>query len=140
MRQQRQRRFRCSRTGMLYPADYIERWGSRYGIGLGPVPVSEALVNCYESRLGECEDPLMTMYPVAVCRAQVDLVDLNDDDPDLTDRVAVVALDDIHMDRRSEIMRTRQRAHRSEMARIYDAEISFRSSSAARIPGPDPKK
>jgi hypothetical protein len=122
-----QKRFRCARTGMLYPADYIEEWGRKYGIGLGPVPVSEALVNVYESKLGSCEDPMKSMFPVAVCRAQVDLVHLDDNDPELKDKVAIIALDDIHMEKRSEIMRSRQRVHSSEMSRIYEMEKEFRS-------------
>lgn len=40
--------YRCSSTGLLYPADYIEMWGRKYGIGLGPVPVSEAWESNYE--------------------------------------------------------------------------------------------
>ena len=133
-----QRRFRCSRTGMLYPADYIEQFGRRYGIGLGPVPVSEALINVYESKIGESEDPMKSMFPVAVCRAQMDLVDLDDNDPDLKSREAVIALDDIHMEKRAEIMRGRQRVHSSEMSRIYEMEKSFRLSASAiasRAPG-----
>jgi len=111
---------------MLYPADYVEQWGRRYGIGLGPVPVSEALVNCYESKIGASEDPMKTMHPVAVCRAQVDLVHLEDDDKDLQTKIAIIAIDDIHMEDRAEIMRMRQRVHSSEMSRIYEAEKAFR--------------
>jgi hypothetical protein len=114
--------FRCARTGMLYPADYVEQWGRKYGIGLGPVPVSEALVNCYHSPLiHNTTDPSQTMYPVAVCRAQVDLVDI--DEPTI-DEIAVTALADPNMEVRAEIMRRRQRVNSAEMARLVTRNIA----------------
>lgn len=119
--------FRCSRTGVLFPPDYIEEWGRRYGIGLGSMPVSEALVNCYESPIGNCKDPLHTMYPVAVCRSQVDLVDIPDKDPQL-EKKAILAIDDLDMVLRSEVMRQRQRVHSAEMGRIYKSEVEFKEA------------
>lgn len=122
-------KFRCSRTGMLYPADYVELWGKRYGIGLGTIPVSEALTNEYQSPLiPNSERPLETMYPVAVCRAQVDLVEIPDDSDLLkpeNGKIPVLAIDDPNMSIRSEIMRTRQRDHSAEMARIFNASKSL---------------
>lgn len=110
--------FRCSRTGMLFPADYIEQWGKKYGIGLGSTPISEALVNCYESPLIRNEEhPELTMYPIATCRAQVDLCEM--DETAAAARLAILAIDDPHMEARSIIMRNRQRDHSAEMARIY---------------------
>jgi hypothetical protein len=107
---------------MLYPADYIEQWGRKYGIGLGPVPVSEALVNCYQSPLiHNTTDPTQTMYPVAVCRAQVDLVDI--DNP-TTGEIAVIALADPNMEVRAEIMRGRQRVNNAEMARLIIGNVA----------------
>lgn len=122
-------KFRCARTGMLYPSDYVEQWGRRYGIGLGTVPVSEALTNEYQSPLvPNNERPLDTMFPVAVCRAQVDLVEIPDDSEDLkpgSDRLPVLAIDDPNMTIRSEIMRGRQRDHSPEMARIFESNKAF---------------
>lgn len=110
--------FRCSRTGLLYPSDYVEEWGRKYGIGLGPVPVSEALVNMYMSPLiPNPEHPEITMYPVATCRAQVDLVDIGEEPS--PEQIPVLAIDDPHMDTRAEIMRSRQRAHKPELERIH---------------------
>lgn len=40
--------YKCASTGLLFPADYIEQWGRKYGIGLGPVPCSEAWESNYE--------------------------------------------------------------------------------------------
>jgi len=103
---------------MLFPGDYIEQWGKRYGIGMGSVPVSEALVNVYDSPLIRNNDnPDMTMYPVATCRAQVDLCVMPDEEA--KPKMAVLAIDDPHMEIRTEIMRGRQREHSAEMARIY---------------------
>lgn len=114
--------FRCSRTGMLYPDDYIEQWGKKYGIGLGSIPVSEALVNVYDSPLvRNPEVPEQTMYPVATCRAQVDFCTMTEDEA--KSKLAVLAIDDPHMEVRSEIMRGRQREHSAEMARIYRESI-----------------
>lgn len=119
------RYFRCSRTGVLFPPDYVENWGKKYGIGLGATPISEALINCYESGIGSNpRDPLMSMFPVAVCRAQVDLVDLTDEQVK-GETIAVIALDDPDMNERAELMRTRQRANSPEMARIYNDAKGF---------------
>jgi hypothetical protein len=110
---------------MLFPPDYHEQWGRRYGIGLGTTPVSEALVNDYHFTIAENKDPLLSMHPVSVCRAQVDLVDIPDGSPEL-DRIAVVAIDDPYMDKRANLMRERQRVHDAHMRRIYDDEMQFR--------------
>ncbi len=40
--------YECSSTGLLFPGDYIEEWGRKYGIGLGPMPVSECWESNYE--------------------------------------------------------------------------------------------
>lgn len=112
--------FRCSRTGMLYPPDYIEQWGRKYGIGLGCTPVSEALVNVYTSPLVANEaHPELTMYPVSNCFAQVDFVILDKEPP--ADRIPILAIDDPNMQARAEIMRSRQRVHSAEMSRIWDS-------------------
>lgn len=121
------RYFRCSRTGVLFPPDYVEQWGRRYGIGLGSTPISEALVNCYESGIGaNPRDPMLSMFPVAVCRAQVDLVDISD----VTgETMAIIAIDDPDMVKRAEIMRGRQRDNNPEMSRIYNDVRGFKPST-----------
>jgi len=69
--------FRCSHSGLLYPADYIKEWGRKYGIGLGPDPVSECLDTQYyvappdPRYCGTLED---YMHPFGVTKAQVDFV------------------------------------------------------------------
>lgn len=68
--------YRCARTGMYYPDDYVEQWGRKYGIGLGPKPVSEALVSSYHMSIaipdGAAEK---AMHPLECCQAQMDYVD-----------------------------------------------------------------
>ena len=119
------RAFRCSRTNLLFPEDYVEEWGRIYGIGLGPIPISEALVNDYHRRVVEDGDE--PMHPVSVCRAQVDLVDVSDAEFD--ERAAILAIDDPKMNLRAPIMRKRQilksqklRQLRPDLAAVADLE------------------
>lgn len=97
--------FKCMRTGLLFPADYVEQWGRKYGIGLGSVPVSEALVNNYYSKTAVNSDG-KEMYPVAVCRAAIQMVEVVQEDFDKNK--AVLAIDDPSMAIRGPIMRSRQ--------------------------------
>jgi hypothetical protein len=95
----------------MYPENYIEEWGTKYGIGLGPVPVSEALVNIYTSKparsaTGNGEE----MYPVGNCGGQIQLVTVSD--TVYKDNAAVLAIDDPAMNVRGVIMRDRQIANK----------------------------
>ena len=96
--------FRCSRTGLLYPADYIEEWGRKYGIGLGPEPISEALVNDYHRK--PVEGGEVPMHGVGVCRSQIDLIDVTE--AEFEAGRAVLAIDDPKLKKRGEIMFSRQ--------------------------------
>jgi len=103
--------YQCLRTGVMYPEDYFENWGTRYGIGLGPVPVSEALTNNYtgkpvRSASGQGEE----MYPVGNCMAQVQLVTVTESV--YKDNAAVLAIDDPALNVRGVIMRDRQIANK----------------------------
>lgn len=100
--------FKCMRTGLLFPADYVEQWGRKYGIGLGDVPVSEALTNNYYSKSARNSDG-KEMYPVASCRAGIQMVEV--DDKDFEKEKAVLAIDDPGMGIRGPIMRARQVEH-----------------------------
>jgi len=74
--------FQCSHSGLLYPENYIKEWGTTYGRGMGPEPVSMVYDTCYgvnpsipsdtRSRRGNAS----IMHPVKVCRAQIDLVEV----------------------------------------------------------------
>jgi len=96
--------FRCSRTGLLYPADYIEEWGRKYGVGLGPVPISEALVNDYHRDVvGEGDS---AMHGLSVARAQVDCVEVTEEE--FEKGKAVLAIDDEKMMERGRLMQDKQ--------------------------------
>jgi hypothetical protein len=97
----------CTRTGLMFPSDYVENWGKKYGIGLGPVPVSEALVNDYHFRA--CGEGENKMIPVGVCRAPIAAVECDADEYEA--KKATLAIDDPKMSARAQIMRERQIAH-----------------------------
>jgi len=106
--------FRCSRTGVLFPADYIEQWGIKYGIGLGCVPVSEALVNLYHIEPDFSKvSPDKAMYSVAACRAQVDFCEVTEEEWEK--KKAVIAKEDQDYQIRSVIMRNRQLEHSTKI-------------------------
>jgi len=108
--------FRCSRTGMLYPSDYVEEWGKKYGIGLGPIPISEALVNNYQSPpiAGDIGD---SMHPVGNCHSQVDLVQVTQAEFDA--KRAILQADDPRMHSRAAAMKKRQMVHSRAMKSLY---------------------
>lgn len=68
-------RFRCSGSGLFFPADYLKEWGRKYGHGLGASPVSECLETDWYQ---ECAIPKnmrsvsQIMYPVKQGGHQVD--------------------------------------------------------------------
>lgn len=109
---------------MLFPSDYVEEWGRKYGIGLGPVPISEALVNDYSSKPVAGQDG-RAMHPIGTCRAQVDLVDVSE--KEYNESRAVLAIDDINYSKRASIMRDNQlvksivlRSMHPEEAKVLD--------------------
>lgn len=100
--------FRCSHSGKYLPPDYIKQWGRKYGIGLGPEPVSECLDSQYHMPVAVPEDGLglkdyaSAMHPVGVTRAQIDHVEIEEeeyeanrlilhrDDPRMQERVKIL--------------------------------------------------
>jgi len=112
--------FRCSRTGLLFPPDYMEEWGKKYGIGLGPVPISEALVNDYH------RDPVGStdtgMHGLSVCRSQVDLVDVSEEE--LITNSAILDIDDIGYRHRGPLMRAKQLKKSALMRDRYPSSIA----------------
>lgn len=96
--------FRCSHSGLYFPADYLKEWGRKYGKGLGPEPVSECLDTDYNmpvvARAG-VQSHLDCIHPFGVTRAQVDCVFLpevepgerlilHEDDPSYRERVKII--------------------------------------------------
>lgn len=112
--------FRCSRTGLLYPADYIEGWGTKYGIGLGPVPISEALVNDYHRPVvGEGSS---AMHGLSVARAQMDCVEVTEEE--FAANAAILDADDTKMIKRGSLMRDKQLVKSREMISKFPDESS----------------
>lgn len=123
--------FRCARTGVMYPEDYVEEWGRKYGIGLGPVPVSEALTNQYHIDVAESKDSRRTMHPVGVCRAQLDHVTVSQEEYDA--HVAILAIDDPDMTTRGELMRTKQLRKSNKMRMMFQDEVQALEAEEAVI-------
>ena len=100
--------FRCSWSGLLYPADYFKEWGRKYGLGLGPVPVSEALnsrtdLPCCIPEGGSME---AAMHPIEVTMAQLDLVEVSEEEYNANR--AILASEDPRMEKRARILRGKQ--------------------------------
>lgn len=99
--------FRCSHSGLLYPADYVKEWGRKYGIGLGPVPISEALDSQYHidppKNFRHVHD---NTHPVGVCRAQMDYIEVDNPKPE---QIAIIDADDPGMVERMKIIREKQK-------------------------------
>lgn len=107
--------FRCSRTGLLYPSDYVEEWGRKYGIGLGPVPISEALVNDYH------RDIAGDMHGLSVARAQIDMVEVTEEE--FIQNQAILDIDDPKYKARSDIMRSKQLLKSSKMQNRFPSDV-----------------
>lgn len=114
--------FQCSRTGVLFPSDYVEEWGRKYGIGLGSVPISEALVNDYQGDIAHAKDANKTMHAVGVCRAQIDLVEVTEEE--FESRKAILDIEDIDLSKRAAIMRDKQLQKSIKLAGIFPEEVS----------------
>lgn len=112
--------FRCSHSGLLLPVDYIKEWGRKYGIGLGPSPVSEVLNSDYDSKPAKPKkfrhvDQIM--HPVGNSFAQVDF--------DLFDPEelpwAVLEKDDNGMEKRAAIIIQKQLVNPKSKIRLFRA-------------------
>ena len=100
--------FQCMRTGLYFPADYVEQWGKKYGRGMGKVPVSEALVNNYDRPIAENKSGRLN-HSISVCKAPVQMVEITKSEYEA--KKAILHIDDPRYDKRGPIMRERQDAH-----------------------------
>lgn len=68
--------FRCAHSTGYWPGDYVKQWGILYGVGNGPVPVSESWDSQYHvtPSITAADDVTQLMHPVQVSLAQVDMV------------------------------------------------------------------
>lgn len=111
--------FRCTHSGLLLPGDYVKNWGRTYGIGMGPVPLSEVLDTDYDSRLPEITPDIQSidqiMHPVQVSAAQVDWLMVHPSEA----LYAVPASGDPMMRERGRILREKQKANpRNKLALV----------------------
>lgn len=97
--------FRCAGCGIYYPSDYVKEWGRKYGIGLGPEPISESLDTDYLGSIAGT-DQETAMHPVGVRRCQVDFVMV--EETEYESKKAIIALEDKTMNKRVAIMRNKQ--------------------------------
>ena len=117
--------FRCGASGLYFPHDYVKEWGKKYGIGLGPHPVSETLQTEYEippTVTKETQSVEEIMHPLLVCQCQVDW-DLVDESEAET-KWAIPAEGDQKMLKRVPILRAKQLANPRGKLRIYQAEFA----------------
>lgn len=59
--------FRCSHSGLYFPADYIREWGRKYGKGLDKWPVSEcwdSMYNIFPTISKHMNSLADTMHPI----------------------------------------------------------------------------
>jgi hypothetical protein len=74
--------YRCAHSGLLYPEEYYKEWGTKYGKGMGREPVSLVL-DSFDLRpfVPRTKHPYgMYMRPVGVCRAQLDFVQVTEEE------------------------------------------------------------
>ncbi len=98
--------YRCRHTGLYFPDDYVKEWGKKYGIGMGPRPVSECLDTHYECPKAPCHTG-EEMHPVGVCYADVDLVDVAPEE--FASKRAILHRDDPNLVLRSEVLLSKQK-------------------------------
>lgn len=118
--------FQCGHSGMLYPADYLKEWGKKYGIGLGPEPVSECLDSEYDSApalmTSEIKSFEQIAHGVVVTKAQLDHVLVSVDAFDSLQ--LITALADPFGEKRMKIVRVNQlknpKSRLPEMALLYN--------------------
>lgn len=102
--------FQCGHSGLYFDGDYVREWGRKYGIGLGPHPVSECLDSEYDTPVPRITPDVRSieqiMHPLTNTFAQVDF--------DLVLRsefqrkALVCAKDDPYLVERASIIRKKQ--------------------------------
>lgn len=102
--------FRCSGSGLFFPADYLEQWGRKYGIGLGKAPVSECLETDWYANVAipkNLRSIDQIMYPVYQANHQVDAFILSPEGAAKAQK-AILLSEDPFMDARAKIIRGKQ--------------------------------
>lgn len=116
--------FRCTHSGLYFPADYVKQWGITTGIGLGPNVVSETLDSYYHLPPTDqryAQSPLDIMHPVGHSFSQVDVVTIPQDEFNANQLVLI--RDDPKMLKRAPILRNKQIAKGGQLA-AYVSEVA----------------
>jgi hypothetical protein len=109
----------CTHCGTVFPADYFNEWGKKYGIGLGSSPCCEALSSKYEMvPVWPAGQPGAAMHPVGVCKGTVIPVMLDE-----ATETAVTAVDDPFYQKRVTIMQAIQ-VKKSPELRLHFAKLN----------------
>lgn len=100
--------FRCSHSGMFFPANYAKEWGRLYGIGLGDQVVSESLDSMYQVKTNHPapEEPQDLMHPLVNSCAQVDYGVF--DEEQVNSALLIPAYTDTRMAKRVEVLFQKQ--------------------------------
>lgn len=116
--------FRCSHSGKYYPGDYAKNWGRKYGIGLGPIPVSECLdTQDHMAAVESADDPASLMKPVGNTLAQVDFCLVPESE--YNDNRLILAADDPRMVLRKRIVWENQAKKNPRIAERKAALLSI---------------
>jgi hypothetical protein len=74
--------YRCAHSGLYYSEEYYKEWGTKHGKGMGREPVSLVL-DSFDLRpfVPRSNHPHgMYMRPAGVCRAQLDFVQVEEEE------------------------------------------------------------
>lgn len=115
--------YRCAASGLYYPEDYMSEWGVKYGIGLGPTPVSETWQSEFNlappAITPNIRDIGQIMHPCYVSKAQLDLVEVTEQE--FQDNRAITDLEDPYGEARAAIVRRKQLANPKGKLRVMQA-------------------
>ena len=105
--------YQCDGTGLLFPGDYLEMWGRKYGIGLGKKPVSECLDSSYTQKTAQPEQLKSVeqiMFPLKQGGYGITPVKLTMDEVK-KGTPAILMMNDPFMQRRGKLLRQKQLDH-----------------------------
>jgi hypothetical protein len=107
--------YKCNKCGSLYPDDYFEEWGRKYGIGLGMVPRCEALNSDYHSGIAvNVKQPEKASFPLENCGGTLFLTTMTETDSKPIS-YNIPALGDEDMSIRAPLMQLKQAEKRPEL-------------------------
>lgn len=110
------RAFQCLHSGLYFPPDYYKMWGIKYGIGLGPEPVSEIMDTAYHLPKAEAFQPgsEITMHPMGITHGTVQMVEITEAEYDAN--CAVCSHEDQDYVKRTKIIVEKQKAKAKKLA------------------------